>query len=146
MTTSEILNQITPVGQSSLPVAKEEIAEIENRFSKTLPDDYIYFITRFGKCVFEDDAKIDGCEVFIFFGSKANTMSVLEELRHYDQISNEGFLPFAIDSFGNLFLMDMGDYSIWFRDFSPKGITPRRRIANDFTDFLQKLELIPIPD
>ena len=142
----EKLRHLTPDDAEFIPVSSAEITLIERHFSKPLPADYADFISVYGECGFDDDAFVEGCEVFTFFGSTGPSTALLRNIKVYDQITADGFLPFADDSFGNLFLMNMEDYSIWFRDFSPKAITPCRRIASNFTDFLDKLEIVPLDD
>lgn len=151
---------IDPIGPGFVPATPSEVAEIERRLGRSLPEDYKRFLESYGYAGFDGVVSValpdssDEVPVMVFFGGGAGGEPVLEEFEINEEKFRRGMLPIASDPFGNLFLLEVdGSTSgtVWYADFDRQvpttstgdpvgkwnfGIVP---VAETFVDFLNQL-------
>ena len=130
---------ITLINGTKAP--KIDIESLEKSFGKELPRDYIEFLQLHDGSEPEPNVVSLGEEDDLAVNHFISASEVTQRARDLEVFPE--FLPFARDSFGNYFLLNLGENgSVYFWDHEmDDGPT---KLCNSFTEFIVALE--PDPD
>lgn len=146
-------------GGSPEAVPESELAAIESALGAQLPDDYRWFLRRYGKSLFKEAVAAptsdDETVPFMhFYGANASGDGVLKKYQFHEGEFPRGFVPIGEGSFGDLYLLagkgpHRGSVNYWCHDAGgwdgdDEDFSCFQLIAPSFTDFIKRL--VPVSD
>lgn len=122
---------------------ESDILRFEKMNSVSLPDDYKYFLRKYGRCMFSGEAYIEdtNLEVFTMFGINSTAGNIEYELKiHPDYVKN-GYVPIGDDSFNNRYVLNITNGHVLYLDYAQSGCNIIV-VSESFTGFLQKIRVV----
>ncbi|MGL4465787.1 MAG: SMI1/KNR4 family protein [Planctomycetia bacterium] len=151
------------------PVSESELMQIEKEIGSTLPYDYRWFLSRYGRSIFGNAVvcpslnQLEELTFSFFFGSKSSGSGVLDATGFFKEQFPSGVLPIAEASFCDMYLLatatpNRGNVYFWYHDGAgweseeerfrrlgqdvPDSLkyTGLEQVASSFSEFVLKLE------
>lgn len=114
----------------------EDIALIEKRLKRNLPDDYINFIKEYGPAFV--GGAVDGDEGLAISGFEGHGENgVSEMLDMYDDLWDNSLFPFASCVLGNVWILDENNEVFYINYYG--GTTKAVKVAENFQEFLDRI-------
>ena len=129
-------------------VTDDQIREIEERLSFTIPEKYFQFLSKYNGGIPEFSSFIitgenDQSQVLVFYGiKKGATYDLLNASRSWKKYLPTAFLPIASDAGGNQIVLDCNPENagaIYFMDHEAHPGKNLTKIADSFTAFVESL-------
>jgi hypothetical protein len=163
--------QIRPMNADAhTPIPESELSLLEEEIDSQLPDDYRWFLRRYGRSLFENavscpSSLVHGAIPFAFFyGANSSGEGVLQNYTFYQEQFPKGLVPIGEASLGDLYLLagtgpNRGKVYYWCHD----AVTPEddeeetisgeavsgavnyrspEQVASSFTAFVLGLQLV----
>ena len=123
--------------EASEPFSEAYFCEIEEALGRQLPNSYCELVKKYGGCFvggLVDDNK--SLPILAFFGSDKET-GVLANLFFYNDLREDGVLPFAGCELGNIYVLDR-ENKVFYIDYYG-GQTCSQFVSESFSDFLSRI-------
>jgi hypothetical protein len=117
--------------------SETDILKIEQALRRHLSQDYREFVKVYGGAFV--GGTIDGSDelsILNFFDA-SNDRGVSAVLSRYEDLKEDGILPFARDELGNIYVQNVDD-EIFFINYYG-GCTSVRRVADNFSEFIARI-------
>nr|WP_158231473.1 ankyrin repeat domain-containing protein [Gaetbulibacter sp. 4G1] len=127
---------------------QQDILSFEKLMGVTLPTDYKGFLLennggRPNPNIFKTINKEFETDIQFFFGITEGIYSIKDNYTQFIKRNNEEFLPIAIDSGGNLVLLEIKSNNIFYLD---KDTEDKFFISDNFSDFISNLYKLEISE
>jgi hypothetical protein len=126
-----------PRFEPATPFSEAEIGEIERVLGRILPDDYCEFVKEYGGAFVGGEVDGDaGLSILVFFGPDVEH-GILNNLKLYPDLRDDGILPFARCELGNLWVLDQKNAVHYINYYG--GETTARKVADSFHDLITRI-------
>jgi hypothetical protein len=117
-------------------ISDSDISEIEHILNRKLPEDYCKFVKKFGGAFV--GGNLDGKAEFpidAFLSNEHN--QIIDTLKIYTDLKDDGIMPFAKCILGNIWAIDKNNNIYYINYYGGK--TESKKVAENFTDFISRI-------